>query len=177
MRKRRSSGSAAALAILMVGVGIALGWLTIAPGIFGHQSPAFDGNLPGASVGVEADTAALAEGVAIIANLQVSQPRDPFRPLITDTVQIGGEGSGQRTGIGVRLISVTGEGVLRATVEVNGVEYDVGVGDVFAGSFKVISLTPPDEDAEDGDPDALGSGVFLFGDNAFELEVGQQILK
>jgi hypothetical protein len=56
------------------------------------------------------------------------------------------------------------EGVLRATVKVDDTDYDVGVGDTFAGSFKVVSL----------DPD---SGVFLYGDNAFELSVGQEILK
>ncbi|MBT8207004.1 MAG: hypothetical protein KJO18_01925, partial [Acidimicrobiia bacterium] len=62
--------------------------------------------------------------------------------------------------IEVRLVN----GVLRATVEVNGTTYDVGVGDTFAGSYLVVSLT------ED-------SGVFTFGDTAFELGVGQQILK
>ena len=163
----------------MVGVGLAVGWLAIAPGIFGASPPAFEASLPSASVGVEADTAALAQGVAVLANIQVSQPRDPFRPLITDQSALGGEGSGVRNGIGVRLISVSGgDGtVLRAIVEVNGVEYTVGVGDVFAGSFKVISLTPEDSDLDETDPDRFGSGVFLFGDNAFELGVGQQILK
>ena len=55
-------------------------------------------------------------------------------------------------------------GVWRATVNVDGTDYDVGVGDTFAGDFKVVSL------------DADG-GVFLYGDNAFELSEGQEILK
>jgi hypothetical protein len=54
--------------------------------------------------------------------------------------------------------------VLRATVIVDSTTYDVGEGDTFAGSFMVVSL----------DTD---SGVFLYGDNAFELSVGQEILK
>ncbi|MCH8985387.1 MAG: hypothetical protein IIB04_02090 [Acidobacteria bacterium] len=55
-------------------------------------------------------------------------------------------------------------GELQATIVVNGTTYEVGVGDTFAGSYKVVSLTTT-------------SGVFMFGDTAFELSVGQQILK
>ena len=47
---------------------------------------------------------------------------------------------------------------------VNGISYDVGVGETFAGSYKVISLEET-------------KGVFMFGDSAFELSVGQEILK
>ena len=47
---------------------------------------------------------------------------------------------------------------------VDGTTYDVGVDDTFADTFRVVSL----------DTD---SGVFLNGDNAFTLSVGQQILK
>lgn len=114
----------------------------------------------------------------LTANLQISQPRDPFRPLITDTGgQLGGPGAGQPSGIPVQLVSVSEEEPLVATVDVNGVSYTVGVGDTFAGSFKVVSLTPPDPDLPPEDPRSRGSGVFLFGDNAFELTTGQQILK
>lgn len=55
-------------------------------------------------------------------------------------------------------------GALVAVVEVEGETYTVGVGDTFADSFKVVSLT------ETG-------GVFTFGDSAFTLAVGQSILK
>jgi hypothetical protein len=55
-------------------------------------------------------------------------------------------------------------GSLVAVVEVDGETYTVGVGDTFAVSFKVVSLT------ESG-------GVFTFGDSAFTLAVGQSILK
>ncbi len=40
----------------------------------------------------------------------------------------------------------------------------MGVGETFAGSYRVVSLTEE-------------MGVFMFGDNAFQLNVGQQILK
>jgi hypothetical protein len=49
-------------------------------------------------------------------------------------------------------------------VSVDEVTYTVGVGDTFAGDFKVISL--------DSD-----SGVFMYGDNVFTLSVGQSIIK
>lgn len=69
------------------------------------------------------------------------------------------------TGIRVSLIEVRDEsGTLVAVVEVDGETYTVGVGDTFAGNFKVISLTD-------------NSGVFTFGDSAFTLSVGQSILK
>ena len=54
--------------------------------------------------------------------------------------------------------------MLRARIEVVGVEYDVGVGDTFATNFKIVSL---DQD----------SAVILFGDNAFELQIGEEIVK
>jgi hypothetical protein len=47
---------------------------------------------------------------------------------------------------------------------VDGTTYTVGVGETFAGSFKVVSL-------------AESSGVFQYGDSAFTLAVGQAILK
>lgn len=68
-------------------------------------------------------------------------------------------------GIRVVLLEVRDEsGSLVAVVEVDGETHTVGVGDTFAGNFKVVSLT------ESG-------GVFTFGDNAFTLAVGQSILK
>lgn len=179
--KKRSSGLAAVTAILMVAVGVAAGWLAVAPAIFGGAGSAFDGSVVQAQV-VEVPSdqlvaaTPLAAGVRVTSNIQVSQPRDPFRPLIDDT-QLLGPGDGTVTGIGVLLLSVSDTFPLEALVAVNGIEYTVRVGDTFAGVFKVISLTPPDKDAEDGDPLANGYGVFLFGDNAFDLTVGQQILK
>jgi hypothetical protein len=56
------------------------------------------------------------------------------------------------------------DGVYTAVVSVDEVTYTVGVGDTFAGDFKVISL--------DSD-----SGVFMYGDNVFTLSVGQSIIK
>ena len=106
--------------------------------------------------------------------VQFSQPRDPFRPLITeDSEADAGNGNGDTTtppenqtdGVSVTLQEIRDvSGTLRATVIVDGVTYDVGVGDTFADTFVVVS---PDTD----------SGVFLNGDNAFTLSVGQQILK
>ena len=49
-------------------------------------------------------------------------------------------------------------------VEVDGIAYTVKVGDTFATTFKVVSLT-------------TNGGVFTYGDSAFSLAVGQSILK
>ncbi len=118
-----------------------------------------------------------ASPVGVVESLQLSQPRDPFRPLITEDSPfagipgVGGEpgepgdNGFTPTGTTITLQQIRDvAGTLRATVTVNGVSYDVGVGDTFAGSYKVVSLSET-------------KGVFMFGDSAFELSVGQQILK
>lgn len=141
-------------------------------GVFGASSDAASLGDPLAATAA-AEPLAGRDSVRVTGALQLSQPRDPFRPLVTPgspAVGIPGVGTGDPgtfdpglsaiTLIEIRLV----DGVLRATVEVNGTTYDVGVGDTFAGSYLVVSLT------ED-------SGVFTFGDTAFELGVGQQILK
>lgn len=115
--------------------------------------------------------------VGVVESLQLSQPRDPFRPLVTEDSPfaglpgVGGEpGTPGDDGFAPTGTTITLQqirdvaGTLRATVTVNGVSYDVGVGDTFAGSYKVVSLSET-------------KGVFMFGDSAFELSVGQQILK
>ena len=114
------------------------------------------------------------DGITVTAGFQVTQPRDPFRPLITPDSPAGGQpgvggdpGSGDYTPdittIKLNEIRDVG-GVLRASVTVNGITYDVGVGDTFADSFKVISLTEDEM-------------VYSFGDAVRTLTVGQQILK
>jgi len=176
-QRRYSTGTSAALALVLIGVGLSALWLAVAPGMFGSSVPGFSSGLTPVQRATSSP-APLAEGSVLTANLQISQPRDPFRPLITDSGgQLGGPGAGQPSGIPVQLVSVSEDEPLVAIVDVNGVEYTVGVGDTFAGSFKVVSLTPPDPDLPPEDPRSRGSGVFLFGDNAFELTTGQQILK
>ena len=169
--QKRNSGSAAAVAILLIGVALAGAWMVIAPSVFDAADPVLDGPLAESAVAAPA-TAGLMEGVKVLSSFQVSQPRDPFKPLITEDSSTNGGENGNGTengfepsGTRVTLVEIRDvEGVLRATVKVGDTDYDVGVGDTFADSFKVVSL----------DPD---SGVFLYGDNAFELSVGQEILK
>jgi len=170
-RETHSSRVAAAVAIMMIGLAVAMGWLLFSGGIIGGTGDAIlDGPLADTEI-VTAAPAALVEGMRIESAIQFSQPRDPFRPLITEDA-VAGEGTGGTGGTGgatngstVTLQEINEvDGILRATVVVDGVTYIVGVGDTFAGTFQVVSL---DED----------SGVFLNGDNAFELSVGQQILK
>lgn len=68
-------------------------------------------------------------------------------------------------GIRVKLLEIRNETSGRvAVVEVDGVAYTVKVGNTFATSFKVVSLTS-------------NGGVFTYGDSAFSLAVGQSILK
>ena len=170
--RKRNSGTAAAVAILLIGVAAAGAWAVVAPSVFGTGDPILEGPLAESAIAAPA-TAELIEGVKVLSSFQVSQPRDPFKPLITEESAVGdggdgGDGTGngfEPSGTRVTLVEIRDvEGVLRATVRVDGTDYDVGVGDTFGGSFQVVSL----------DPD---SGVFLYGDNAFELSEGQEILK
>jgi len=161
---RYNNGTAAATGIVLVGMAVALMWLALAPGIFSAQDERLEGPLAG--VTEAAAPAALIEGMRISESFQISQPRDPFRPLINEDSPTGGEGSGfTPSGITVTVVEIRDvDGTLRATVQVNGITYDVGEGDTFATSFMVVSLE-------------IDCGVFLYGDNAFELCVGETILK
>lgn len=177
-KQKRGSGSATALAIIMVGLGLAVGWFGIAPAVFGAGANPYRATVAGAPTLQSApvgDVARLVAGELVASNLQTSQPRDPFRPLILDDGTANfGTGSGARKGISFKVnsISLDADGVATVEVELNGTIYSVGVGDTFAGSYKVISITPPNESAG-----TLGRAVFLFGDNAFEVVEGQEILK
>lgn len=79
----------------------------------------------------------------------------------TTSTTTGDQPQGKR----VTLLEVRQEtGGRVAVVEVDGQTYTVGVGDTFAGEFKVVSLSD-------------NGGVFTYGDSAFTLAVGQSIVK
>lgn len=79
----------------------------------------------------------------------------------TTSTTTGDQPDGKR----VTLLEVRQEtGGRVAVVEVDGQTYTVGVGDTFAGDFKVVSLSD-------------NGGVFTYGDSAFTLAVGQSIVK
>ncbi len=189
------------VALLLVATAIASMWLMASAGVFaGAEQPLL--GAPGSTTESTLSAAAGAGSLEIHSGFQVSQPRNPFEPLIgsdggttttiddestttttgdgSTTTTTAGDGSTTTTtagstttttsgdspdGIRVVLLEVRDEGdSLVAVVEVDDETHTVGVGDTFAGSFKVISLT------ESG-------GVFTFGDSAFTLAVGQSILK
>jgi hypothetical protein len=179
---------AVTLSLLLVAAAVTSVWLMASAGVF-RPSEARLAPAPSSGVVGAAPGSALAGGEAY----SVSQPRDPFRPLIvpppttapTETTQPGettttvpGQTTttipGQTTttspsdtpdGIRVILHEIRTEaGVRVAVISVDGVSYTVKVGDSFAGNFKVVSLSDT-------------GGVFTYQDNAFTLAVGQSILK
>lgn len=178
-RTIRRAGTSVALSILLIGIGVAAAWVAFAPGL-GGDTEVLSGELAVTEI-LEVEGSPLLEGMRVNGDFQFSQPRDPFRPLIveggiiiTDPGTTGTtlpDGTTDTTapvpvdGIVVRLLDIYEiADVLRARVEVAGLEYDVGVGETFATNFKIVSL----------DTD---SAVILFGDNAFELQIGQEIIK
>jgi len=189
------------VSLVLVATAVASMWLMASAGVF----TATEQPIPGAPTTDSTQPAAANSGSErIISGFQVSQPRDPFEPLIgsnggggattttgaggaTTTTGAGGAttttgagGATTTTGAGGATTTTVGDspdairvvllevreesGELVAVVEVDGETSTVGVGDTFATSFKVVSLT------ETG-------GVFTFGDSAFTLAVGQSILK
>ncbi|MCB2224689.1 MAG: hypothetical protein KQH83_11030 [Actinobacteria bacterium] len=187
MSSARRSLTATFLALLLVGTGVVAVWLVTGSGLFAAAAPSIDGPLPSAS---EAAAAPGAESALPLAeNIQVAQPRDPFAPLTSEppatTTTLPGQTTttqaGETTtteagattttqgfepeGTRVVLLEIRDEaGVRKAVLTVDGETHVVGVGETFADSFKVVSL-------------AESSGVFLYGDSAFTLSVGQAILK
>jgi len=118
--------------------------------------------------------------------------RDPFQPI--DQISTGGDtgGTTQTTtttqpttdttfpttattspaqnpaaGTQVALLDVTdiGGGVLQARVSVDGVEYSVKAGDVFATNYKLVVFTSPT------------CANFTFADSPFSLCTGEQVIK
>jgi hypothetical protein len=169
LRFRDFFGSSSAF-ILLTGLTVAALWLLVAPTILGSSTTA-PGPVVSADSGVvtQGVTDDLLPGMRLIEDFQVSQPRDPFRPLITEDTDGTGNGGGDGfdpTGTAVSLISVTtlADDTRQAVVRVAGTDYTVGVGETFAGSYQVVSLTDT-------------GGTFLFGDSPFTLAVGEEILK
>lgn len=84
----------------------------------------------------------------------------------------GGSGSDPCTGTDevvcdgavVTLVDVIAGDPARAIVQVDTTAYEVGEGDTFAGSFLVLTIDPP-------------CVTMLYGDDAFTLCEGQQVLK
>ena len=156
--------------ILLAGLAVAALWLLVAPSLLGSSGNNDVEPLVLADSGVVSESQLeLLPGMRLIDDFQVSQPRDPFRPLITEEIADTGDGGGDGfdpTGTPVSLISVStlGDGSRQAVVRVAGTDYTVGVGETFAGSYQVVTLTDT-------------GGTFLFGDSPFALAVGEEILK
>ena len=170
LRLREFFGNTSAF-ILVGGLIVAALWLMVAPSIIGSSSSGDIRTEVLADSGVVSQASTdLLPGMRLIDDFQVSQPRDPFRPLITedtDGTGDGGDGDGfDPSGTAVSLISVTtlGDGSRQAVIRVAGTDYTVGVGETFAGSYQVVTLTDT-------------GGTFLFGDSPFALAVGEEILK
>jgi len=177
MRRRRLQGlTVAAIALIMVATAALAAWLVVSSGVL--APPADASARPVAQGTAPAQALQRDEAVAVNRAFQLSQPRDPFRPLITEDSPPGGipgvggtPGSGDTGNGGFQpgntisleeIKEVNGEQV--AVIVVNGVTYEVREGETFAGSFKVIEINDD-------------SVLLQYGDIVFELKVGQQILK
>ncbi len=158
------------LFIVIMGFLVASVWMMVASSVFGSSGT----EVLGGSLVAETNTTAdgdeivlgdLLPGIRVIEDFQIAQPRDPFLPLISEETGEPDDGF-EPGGTRVSLTSITtlGDGSRQAVVEVAGTPYTVGVGDTFAGSYQVVTLSDT-------------SGTFLFGDSPFTLAIGEEILK
>jgi hypothetical protein len=137
-------------------------------------------------------TVAASRSTRTPATFDVFATKNPFEPVIivtpptggttpttggTSPTTGGGGGGGSTTttalptnepgpGTSVALLAVTqqADGTPSATVQVGSTVYTVGEGDVFATSYRVVSLNDP-------------CGQFLFGDAPFRLCEGEEVIK
>ena len=129
-------------------------------------------------------TSAAARSTRTPATFDVFATKNPFEPVIIVTpptgstpTTAGGGGGGSTTttvtpsnepgaGTSVALLAVTqqADGTPQARVQVGSTVYTVGEGDVFATSYRVVSLNAP-------------CGQFLFGDAPFKLCEGEEVIK
>jgi hypothetical protein len=168
------------LGVVLVSIAAAVAGLVISSGVLWDDAADVD-------LGALSDVGGVAlDGLqpAAIASGFQGQPRDPFKPLIpsgttSSTSTTDGSGTTSSTTPGgttsttdfdpdsyrVSLVAIDEvAGTLRATVLVNGQTYNVGVGETFASVFKLVRITAT-------------NATFMFGDRAFVLAVGQEILK
>ncbi len=188
MKNATRSLTASVVAILLVATAVVSVWLVATNGVFAAAGPGLDGPLP-AAPGTIAPFVLTDDGLGLTSAFQVAQPRDPFEPLIDDattttagttTTTTTGDTT-TTTGAGTTSTTTTDgfepdtrrvvlleireeDGTRRAVLTVDGETYVVAVGEAFAENFRVVSLSE-------------NSGVFLYGDSAFTLAVGQAILK
>lgn len=183
------------VSVLLVATAVAATWLAVSAGVFsGAEQP-----LPGAPESTNVSTPAAAGGggsLEIVSGFQVSQPRDPFEPLIDGDATTGGD-----------TTTTAGGGGSTSTTEADGSTTTTGgdtttttAGDSPDG-IRVVLLEAREESGAlaavvevDGETYTVGvgdtfadnfkvvsltetGGVFTFGDSAFTLAVGQSILK
>jgi hypothetical protein len=155
----------------------------------GGGSEKTQATLPLSSVvgGATSTTAPSSRSTRTPATFDVFATKNPFEPVIivtppTDgststTAIVPGGGNGVTTttavpsnepqpGTSVALLDVfqQPDGTAMAKVQVGSTVYSVGVGDVFATSYRVVSLDAP-------------CGQFLFGDAPFKLCEGEEVIK
>lgn len=124
------------------------------------------GQISGAPAAKDA-TVSAKPGKAPVETFKVFAPKDPFDPLVetksapaADGLKGGGPrapGGSQGSALGghsVELVEVIDTTTIR--VSVDGTEYSVGLGETFADSFKVVTISPT-------------CASLLYGDEQFTL--------
>lgn len=179
MSERATRSLAAALVAVVMMATAAIGAvLVVSSGVLGPQPVNAGDRVVQEQVSQPQPAVQTDRSITVNESFQLSQPRDPFKPLITEETPPGGipgvggtPGSGGDGGVQPgntitleRIDVVNGEPV--ATIVVNGVTYQVQEGDTFAGSFKVIEINVEGEYV-----------LIQYGDIVFQLKVGQSILK
>lgn len=172
-RRRLGRREMAMLGVLGAVALIAVGFLVLSGGDGG--SPADDLGLPTARPTARDTRTPAARPSTPPPEVEVFSGRDPFEPPFAPSptgspapgngATPGPGSTGSAQGHRVSLVDIFEEGGSRkALIEVDGTEYTVGVGQVFADSFRLDALSADCAD-------------ITFGDEGFELCTGEEILK
>jgi hypothetical protein len=89
---------------------------------------------------------------------------NPSGPGVVTTTTVPSNEPAQGTSVALLDVFQQADGTPMAKVQVGSTVYTVGAGDVFAVSYRVVSLNAP-------------CGQFLFGDAPFKLCVGEEVIK
>lgn len=181
--------------LLLVATAITSTWLLASAGVFTSGEQALP-SAPESSTTADPQASSASESQALGSNIQVSQPRDPFEPLIappstepgdttstttgdgaTTTTQPGATTTTQPGGTTTTTVDDTPDGVRVSLLEVR--SENGGLVAVVEVDGQTYTVGVGDTFATDFKVVSLNEtgGVFTYGDSAFTLAVGQSILK
>lgn len=190
------------ISLLLVGTAVVSTWLMASAGVFTGGEQALP-SAPESTATTQAEASSRSESLAVTSDFQVSQPRDPFEPLVptdggddgddTTTTTTAGDGDTTTTTSGGDDGSTTTTTTAGSTTTTTAGDDPEGIRVTLhevrtEGDSRVAVVEVDGETYTVGVGDTFATnfkvvslsdngGVFTYGDSAFTLSVGQSIRK